>query len=182
MEIVLSGYPASGTTTLATYLVDKYSFTRIDAGDIVRDAAEARGMNLFQFDQLLRENEELDRWLDAEIRSQVAEHDRVVLESCYSGHQLEKVESHIWVTAPREERINRFAEREDMSVPKAMDEILSIEESIRFRAREFYGIDIENIDTYDAIIDTGSSTIAESFKELEEQLAGQNLIVRPELV
>lgn len=174
MNVILSGYPASGTTTLAIQLVGRYPFTRIDAGDIVREAAEARGMTLFQFDQLLRENEELDRELDAEIRDRVAEHERVVLESCYSGHRISNIKLHVWITAPREQRIMRFAEREDVSFTKASDRISAIEESLRYRACEFYGINIEDAETYDAVINTGTSTVSESFNQLKNLLIKRN--------
>ncbi|SNR42952.1 (d)CMP kinase [Halorubrum vacuolatum] len=179
MNIVLSGYPASGTTTLAMRLADRYSFTRIEAGEIVREAAEAHGQSLVAFDQTLCENEELDRELDAKIRSRVAEYNRVILESCYSGHRLDNTALHIWMTAPHKQRIRRFADREGISVAKASERVPSIERSIRFRAREFYGIDIEDRQVYDAVINTGEATVSESFEQLQNLLFEEDLIVKP---
>lgn len=179
MNIVLSGYPASGTTTLAIKLADRHSLTRIDAGDIVREVAQQRGQSMAAFDQALCENEELDRELDAEIRTRVAEHERVVLESCYSGHRLKNKSVHVWVTAPRDQRIQRFADRENMSVEEAKKRVPLIEDSIRFRAREFYGINIDDRQGYDAVINTGQPTVSESFEELQNLLFERNLIPVP---
>lgn len=179
MNIVLSGYPASGTTTLAKELADRHSLTRIDAGDIVREVAQERGQSMAAFDQTLCENEALDRELDAEIRTRVSKHERVVLESCYSGHRLENKSLHVWVTAPREQRIQRFADRENITHKEAEKRVPLIEDSIRFRAQEFYGIDIEDHEEYDAVIETGQPTVSESVEEIQDLLFDRNLLSVP---
>lgn len=171
MKIVLSGYPAGGKTTLAKEIEAYYNFSRIDAGDIVLEESRKRGISIFEFDEILQENPAIDYELDRRIKQRVFNKKDVVLESCYSGHQIDDVTLHAWVEAPRETRIDRFADREGFSKSKSRSLIKKIEDSIRFRAKCFYGIDIEDKTQYDLIIETKSSKVSESFGEIQDQLS-----------
>ncbi|MDY6764406.1 MAG: AAA family ATPase [Halobacteria archaeon] len=154
MKITVSGPPGSGTTTLSKALSSEFGLEHISSGDVFREMAEERGVTLATFNEMAEEDPDIDRQIDLRQREIGDERDDIILEGRLSGWMVEGADVKIWLKAPLRVRAGRVAEREEISVDQAYDEIKAREESEKKRYKEIHGIDIDDLSIYDLVIDT----------------------------
>ncbi len=157
--ITVSGPPGSGTTTLVEKLTNTLNFESVNGGDVFRKMAEERGMTLAEFTHLAGSNEEIDREVDKRIKTIINTHtngnrptdgDGLVVESRLSGwHSDGRADISIWLDAPISVRADRIGDRNE-----TVDELRTREKSEAQRYKEYYGIDISNLDVYDIVLNT----------------------------
>lgn len=153
--ITVSGPPGSGTTTLSTALADELDYEYIYAGDIFREMAAERDMTLAEFTQLCEEDDSIDRQLDARMydyAEEYAETDRgLILESRLAGWVAgTHADLRLWLDAPADTRLDRIDGRDSETV----EEMQIREESEATRYKNYYGVDVSNLDIYDLVLNT----------------------------
>lgn len=155
MLITVSGPAGSGKSTLAASLAEELSVEHISGGDIFREIAEDRGLTPLELNRLAEDDEQIDRDLDKRLRSLAKERDDLVLESRLAGWMAgEYADLRIWLSAPLDIRAARIADREDKSVKQARRETTARSESEALRYEEYYGIDIDEMELYDLVVNT----------------------------
>ncbi len=175
--IAVSGPPASGKTTHARYLAQRFGLRYVSAGSIFREMARELGLTLEEFHKLAEKDPKYDLVVDRRSIEE-AKRGNVVLD----GHLTawitkEYSDIRIYLTAPLEERARRIAEREGKSLDEAIRELRIREESNRKRYMEIYGIDITDLSIFDIIINTSRLPV-KSVQRILETFVEEYLKIR----
>ncbi len=154
MIITISGLAGSGTTTASKILSEKMRIPYISAGDIFRQMAAEKNMDILEFSKFAEENEGIDIEIDKR-QSQIAkESDNLIIEGRLSAHFVENADLRLWFIAPLDTRSERISHREDKPFDIVKEEIIKRSESEAKRYKEIHNIDIENMEVYDLVINT----------------------------
>jgi cytidylate kinase len=152
--VTISGPPGCGATTLSERLADAMGCPYVSGGDIFRELAEDRGMNLNQLIAKADESDELDRALDQRLQ-QIAEkwgmaNKPFILESRLAGWLAgERADLRIWLDAPEDVRLERIDDRSESDAEMRVREV-----SEAGRYQSYYEIDIGDRTFYDLHINT----------------------------
>ncbi|MGZ7208630.1 MAG: (d)CMP kinase [Methanobacterium sp.] len=175
MIITISGLAGSGTTTATKVLSRKMGIPYISAGDIFRQMAVEKNMELIQFSKFAEENESIDIEIDKR-QSQIAKENKdIIIEGRLSGYFVD-ADLKLWCIAPLDVRTRRIAEREDKPFEIVSEEIIKRSKSEAKRYKEIHNIDIENMEVYDLIINTGNfhpESIADIIMKVVEVISCQ---------
>jgi len=155
MLITISGPAGSGKSTAAAALADRLDDDHVSGGDIFRELADEKGLTPLELNKRAEEDDTIDRDLDRRLRGDAAERDDLVLESRLAGWMAgEHADFRVWLDAPLSVRARRISEREDKSVDLARRETQDRANSEARRYQDYYGIDIENLEIYDLVLNT----------------------------
>jgi len=154
MRITISGLPGSGTTVVAKLLSEELSMEVISAGEMFRRLAADKSLHLEQFSRLAEAKAEFDRWIDAKQEEEAMKRENVIVEGRLSGFIIRDADLKIWLKAPEEIRARRIAAREHITYETALSGMRVRERSEHTRYMRYYGIDLNDLSTYDLIIDS----------------------------
>ena len=154
MRITISGLPGSGTTTIARLLSKALSMEILSAGELFRELARDKDLQLAQFNELAEGNDDFDRWIDEQQGEEALKREQVIAEGRLSGYFVPAAELKIWLKAPIEVRAQRVAKREKIAYETALAAMKARERSEHKRYEAYYGIDLNDLSIYDLVIDT----------------------------
>ncbi|ELZ16813.1 cytidylate kinase [Haloterrigena salina JCM 13891] len=152
--ITVSGPPGCGATTLCEQLADAMGCPYVSGGEVFRELAEDRDMNLNQLTAKADESDEIDRAIDQRLQ-QIAEkwgmaNKPFILESRLAGWLAgERADLRIWLDAPEDVRLERIEERVETEAEMRVREV-----SEAGRYQSYYDIDIDDREFYDLNINT----------------------------
>lgn len=153
--IAISGPHGSGKSTAAKTVAELLNYTYVSAGQLFREMAREKGMNLEEFSERAEVDEEIDRYIDNKTLELAQIENGIIVDAQLGGWILRKVaDLIIYITAPLKTRIQRIAERENRSLEEIKKETLMREESERDRYQKLYNINISDLSIYDVIINT----------------------------
>lgn len=146
------------------------------AGDFFRAIAEEKGLTVEEL------SENADKETDLEVDRRTLEkglNENCVIESRIAGRVLgDFSDLRIYITASPEERARRSLEDQKEGKREDEKEVNSLEEAKKKvekrdqdnneRYRDYYGIDPENLEIYDVVIDNTEMTVEEQREELEK--------------
>jgi cytidylate kinase len=158
VKITISGPPGSGTTTTARKVSEVLGIPLISAGDLFRDMARKRGMSVEEFSRYAESDPEVDLLIDKSQRERAEKLGTCVVEGRLSAWMINDANLKILVFADDAIRFQRIAKRERKSVELAKRETLEREAVERERYKKYYGIDIDNWNVYDLVINSSSFT------------------------
>jgi cytidylate kinase len=156
--VTVSGPPGSGTTTTSRHVAARLEVDLVPGGAVFRALAAERGMSLAEFGRYAVDHPDVDRELDARLAARAREGDAVI-ESRLAGW-IARNEGLPAVTvfvdcAPRI-RAERVAQREGLTVERALADNRERERVERARYMAVYEIDVEDTSIYDMVLDSGS--------------------------
>ena len=178
LRVTVSGLPGSGTSTLVALLASCLGLTSLNGGDVFRAEAARRGVSVQEFSAICEREPEVDIELDALLRERMADSEGPgIIESRLAGWwafesrtrgrtamPIDKA-AKIWIAVEEEERMRRIVEREGGTMQERTRENRARAEQDRQRYRDLYGIDIDDMTPYDAVID-GTRLSAEQVRDL----------------
>lgn len=158
VRLTVSGHPGSGTSTLVSLLENSLQWRSLNGGQVFRDAASERSMELAEFAELCKVDLSVDRSLDAELqrRMQLPDGPEIV-ESRLAGwwaYKLEIPATRIWIDVGDEERARRVVSREGGTIEQRMLESAQRCERDHARFDELYQIRPDDPTPYTHIINT----------------------------
>jgi cytidylate kinase len=156
MLITIGGSVGSGKTTLADKISKKFGMERVSAGSVMRTMAAERNVSLLEFSKYAESHPGVDKEIDArqkELAVGCAKRSGCVVDGRLSAYMLPS-DLRIWLDAPLDVRAGRVAKREGISVKIARRDILVREKSENKRYKEIYGIDLDDREAYDLVINT----------------------------
>lgn len=158
--LTISGQAGSGTSTLVEGLCDAKGWEYLNGGMIFRSEAQRRGMELSAFAELCRDDLEVDKKLDEELKRHMLKQDGPqVVESRLAGwwaYQLEIPAKRVWLEVSLEERSRRVVQREGGEMDIRRQEILARESKDLYRFQELYQLDPADRTPYTDIVDADS--------------------------
>ena len=152
--VTVSGPPGCGATTLCERLSDAIGCPYVSGGDIFRELAEERGLNLNQLTAKADESDEIDRAIDQRLQ-QIAEkwgmaNKPFILESRLAGWLAgDRADLRIWLDAPETVRLERIDDRVETEAEMRVREV-----SEAGRYQSYYQIDIDDREFYDLHVNT----------------------------
>jgi cytidylate kinase len=154
MIITIGGLAGTGTSTAAKILSQTIGIPYLSAGDIFREMAEERDMDILEFSTFAEGNTEIDREIDQ--RQAQAAHDAwdLILEGRLSAYFVENADLRVWFTAPLKIRSKRISQRENKPEARVREEIIEREKSEAKRYQEIHNLEIGNLEVYDLILNT----------------------------
>jgi len=153
MIITIGGLAGSGTSTTSHILSEKTGIPTVSAGDIFRQMAQERGMEILEFSKFAEGNKQIDQEIDQRQAKLAREADDLIVEGRLSAYFVD-ADLKVWCTAPLDVRTERISQRENKPTLQAREEIVTREASETQRYREIHQINIKNMDVYDIIINT----------------------------
>lgn len=155
MRITISGPPGSGTTSLSRHLAAEHNLQLISAGEVFRQLAREKGMDLAAFGELAENDPSIDLMIDARQKQIAAEQDDIIVEGRLSGRMVEQADLRIWLNAPLACRVGRIAFRDSVtSEEKAMALTREREVCEAKRYMMYYQIDINDLSSYHLVLNT----------------------------
>ncbi len=154
MRITISGLPGSGTTTVAKLLSKELSMELISAGEMFRQIANKKKLQLERFSKLAENNDDFDRGIDEKQGEEAMKRENVIVEGRLSGFFVPDADLKIWLEAPSEIRAKRIAGREGTAYEEALSAMKNRERSEHKRYEKYYGINLDDLSIYDLVIDS----------------------------
>lgn len=164
MLITISGLSGCGKSTTAKALAEELGIKTIDIGTIFRALAARRGMSVGEFGRHVEANPDIDRELDQAMLKRARRSKNLILQGRLAGwmtHKHEVAAYRIWIAARAQTRAGRIAKREGIPFRRALRETTSRDRDNRRRYQKLYGLDLNDLTIYDAVIPTDSRTVAE---------------------
>jgi cytidylate kinase len=161
MRIAISGPPGSGKTTVSEIVAQRMGYRLVLVGQIFREMASERMVDLGTFGRLAEEDETIDRELDSRMVAVARENADIVIEGRLTGALMRKFDIAaltVHIDASEEVRGFRISKREGKPAEDVLNEMRARERSEKKRYLEFYGIDPSTRTIYDLWIDSSSKT------------------------
>ena len=141
--ITISGQPGSGTSTLVAKLEQHFSWSSLNGGQVFRDEANKRGLDLLTFGQLCRDDLSVDRALDEELKQRLSESDgHEIIESRLAGRWAFELGidcTRLWIEVSENERARRVVQREGGTIEQRLSESATRMTIDQARFDELYG-------------------------------------------
>lgn len=154
MRMTISGLPGSGTTTVAKLLSDELSMELISAGEMFRQIAREKKLQLERFNKLAENSADFDRLIDEKQGEEAMKRENVIVEGRLSGFFVPAADLKIWLKAPSEIRARRIAAREGITYEEALSAMKYREHSENRRYEKYYGITLDDLSIYDLVINS----------------------------
>lgn len=149
--VTVDGPSGAGKGTIADHIAKRLRVMHFSASDVFYQIAEDRGISHVEL------AEKADKEVDLEVDRRTLERglkNNCVIDSRISSWVLgDYSDFKIFVTADLEERAKRIAGREKISLEKAKEETAKRDEENSRRYEQYYGIDTDDLEIYDMIID-----------------------------
>jgi len=155
MLITISGFHGTGKTTIAEKLAHDFKLSYIAAGDVFRQMAKEKQMDLKEFSKYVEQNPEVDHEIDKRT-VEAAKKGNVVLDGLLAAWMTQDISGiDILFITDEDVRINRIAQREKRQYQEVKDETLSREKSEIARFKTLYNINLNDYSIYDIVLNTG---------------------------
>ncbi len=178
LVIAIDGPSGAGKGTLANFIAEKLDLEAYSAGDFFREIASEKGLTVEEL------SENADKETDVKVDKRTLEKglkEDCVIESRIASWVLgDYSDLTIYIKADLEERARRIqhdiedkgreAEKEAESIDEAVERVEKRDKDNRERYREYYGIDISNIQNYDLVIDNTDISIERQEQLIESEL------------
>jgi len=183
MRIAISGPPGSGKTTICMLVAQRLEYDFVVVGQIFRQMALERKVDLETFGRLAEEDETIDRELDKRMLEMAKAREDIVIEGRMTGPILKSSNVPVfavYVSASENVRAERIAKREGKETKLVLREMQIRERSEKKRYIAYYGIDPNNRMIYDLWVDSSDITadkvadkIVENARKLDAEHAHQ---------
>ncbi len=178
--VTVSGHPGSGTSTLVNGLCERFSWTKLNGGEVFRMVAEERGLSLEEFSRQCDEEPEIDIDLDERLRHSMRDlGGPEIIESRLAGlwaYRMDLDCVRVWLRVSTDERAKRVVNREGGDIKDAAARIEERELADQLRYSNLYQFDLDDLSPYTLIIDADSLDSREVQECVIEELTRREVI------
>jgi cytidylate kinase len=171
--ICISGMAGTGKSTLSKKIAEKYSLMYFSGGDVLKELAKQEGYDVsiqgwwessegLKFLNERANNPKFDKAVDDKLLG-YAQHGNVLLDS-WTMPWLLKEGFKIWLEASFAKRVARVAQRDRLSINKALKVLEEKEARTKTIYKDLYGFTLgEDFKPFDFVLDTDNLTANEVF-------------------
>lgn len=181
MIISLSGDLGSGKSTIAKRISEELKIPRFYAGQFFRELAKERGITTIELCELGKKDPSIDKATDAKVKEIADKLSDFLVESRTAWHFIpDSIKVYFKVNSKegarrilKEFQENDFRKNEDVEMKTVESVELSNKKRMASdieRYKQYYDIDISNMENYDIIIDTTDLSREEVFDETIKML------------
>lgn len=156
--ITIFGLAGTGTSSCGKLLAKKLNYEFISTGGLVRSFAKDLGLELHEYEKILKENPEKDKEFDEKIKKLGQEKDNLVIDSRLAWHFIphsKKIKFH----CPDEIRLKRICLRDTIFLDEAKHVTFFRESNHMTRYKSLYNIDDYTDDShFDIVLETSTMT------------------------
>ena len=165
MIIAISGLHGTGKSTIGKLIAKTLKIRYYSTGEAFRELAKQNNMTIKEFTQYTENHPNIDLELDKKV-IEFAKQGNIIIDSQLSGFLLKDIaDFKIHLICPLNVRVERMANRDQMSHEEKIIETRLREESELERFNRLYNINLSDEETinktFDLIIDTENLTIQE---------------------
>ena len=199
MKFTITGYMGSGKSTICDILSREYDFRIISVGNIFRRIAIEKNIDVLDLNRELNatSNIEVDHYIDNELKKEalnVRDDENVIFDSRLAWHFLENTFNIFIVVSPYQAALRTYLTRknQDEKYDNLEDTIQGLIERRVLenkRYKNIYGINCEDLNNYDLVIDTSyisaleaSEIIMDCYKKKTMNQPYEKLWISPEFV
>jgi cytidylate kinase len=150
--ICIAGLSGSGKNAAGEALAKRLKLRIVSVS--FKDYAREHNMNLMDVQKLAGKDSRLDKDLDAQIVSQAAKGNCVVM-TWLGPWMVKGADLRVWIHADEPVRAKRVAKRDGMGEGAALEHVRTRDADNRARYKKIYGIDIGDHSIFDLEIDSG---------------------------
>ena len=162
--ITISGKPGSGKSSTADKIAELLGYTRHSSGDMVRNILARQGMTLAEYNEKAADDHELDTKVDEQLRNLRNKKD-IIVDSRLGFYWLPEsfkvyLDLDIQVATVRiyKDAVNNNMRTKSGEIANSLDavskQVKTRMEAERRRFKELYGVDPNNPEHFDLVIDT----------------------------
>jgi cytidylate kinase len=151
LTITVSGLAGSGKSTVAKAIAQFFDLRLINAGDLFREYAQERKMPLDQISSSLPKD--IDYQIDKMSLNYAQQGNCVIVGRLSAWVAGEWADCKIFVEAEKKIREQRVAQRDDLTLAEAVQQVKNRDERDQERYQKIYQIDLNEKSIYDLIID-----------------------------
>ena len=166
MFISINGNLGSGKSTVCELLKNKFGFEIFSTGTIQRQLAKRNKISTLELNKLSEKDNSLDNSIDKAVIEYASIHkgESIVFDSRMAWYFVPvsfKVRLIVnpLVAAERVFNNRQYPEESYLSVEDAKRSLLKRQQSEAQRYKSFYGVDVEDLNNYDLIVDTSNLTL-----------------------
>lgn len=164
MIISYNGSFGAGKSTIAEKVAKKLNFKHYYMGQVLRDLSKERGLDFIDFMKLAEKNPEIDNEIDEYVKRLGREEDNFVIESRTAWYFIPKSVK-VYLTVGEREGARRIYKQllEDKK-NRRNEKLKPFEDffadckrrvlSEKKRYKKYYGIEPQNLENYDFVLDT----------------------------
>ncbi|HUC01997.1 MAG TPA: AAA family ATPase [Candidatus Paceibacterota bacterium] len=166
--ITIAGLPGSGKSSTASGVAKELGYEHFSSGDLFRKMAAERGISIEEMNFTAEKQKEIDKSVDALLRSLGEEKQNMVIDSRIAFHWIPdsfKVFLRLELTIATERMFAQVSAGERMSQHAAsarqmLENTLGRIESEKKRFSDLYAVDFTDARNYDLVVDTGANDLA----------------------
>ncbi len=167
VKISLFGLAGTGTSSVGKVLAEKRGYIFYSSGNIFREMASERGLDLYKFGKLCEKEPQIDMELDKRVEKFGKTNDDFIIDSRLAWHFIPD-SIKIKLSCTDEIRIKRVSERDEISFIDAKKKTVEREISEKTRYYNYYKIkDYTDDKHFDLVIDTSDISIEEVSRKIE---------------
>lgn len=180
MIVCLDGTPGSGKNTIGKMIGEKYGLSFYSMGDLMRSIAKRKGITLVDLNKLRDKSGNIDKDIDTYMEELGKEEDNFIITSRTSHHFIphgikiflktnyEEAANRIWkdLQESNERNEGSFGTKEDL-----LKGLKERQEGDRKRYLKYYKIDVNDVQSYDFVLETAGLTLKQVFKIVDTYVA-----------
>lgn len=170
-KITISGKICTGKSSLFKKLKDALGWPTFSTGAFFREYAKKHHLEL---NKAQEQTQKLTLQVDDMVRSKLSGEGHLLVDAWLGGYLAQNIPGvlKILLTAPDEIRFSRFANREQIALSKAKEEVKSRDLSWLEKVRRIHNYsDFFDPKCYDLVIDTSKVSTEEAVKEVLKSLS-----------
>jgi cytidylate kinase len=149
LQATISGPPGSGTSTLVEGICKNRNWSSLNGGEVFREQAKERGLTVESFSELCREDLDVDRLLDEQLKLGMADmNGPAIIES-----RLAAWWARIHISTSIEERAKRLMKRDGGTYSENFQRATNRHSDDQHRYQSLYGISLDDMTPYTHVIE-----------------------------
>ncbi|MBE39024.1 MAG: hypothetical protein CMB07_03385 [Euryarchaeota archaeon] len=157
LQATISGPPGSGTSTLVEGICKNRNWTSLNGGEVFRVQAKERGLTVEEFSELCREDLDVDRLLDEQLKLKMADTSGpAIIESRLAAWWAMEIAPHvprIHISTSIEERAKRLMKRDGGTYSENFQRAGNRHRDDQHRYQSLYGISLDDMTPYTHVIE-----------------------------